>query len=271
MNYNDRDVFDVQIPQQPSGESYAIPSYAYYQAPEEASESYTTNVQEESYITTQPIYPVPFMSNPPPVAPPPPPMLLPPQPLPSIFPPVEPPFGPVVTIFLEDNSRHQKRNRRIAGAGVAALSVVATGGLVILPLAAGLAVNKVVKYAKEKCIYAYANTYVYEIRSALARGLGVLPELLQLKRKGVMLEDCFHIAQYFAHPGKNRIHLTMHVKEHPVAGSVCTYPGQYVYPPPQFVDCSSYKFASSAVCYSRLLSLGANHTHCSMNDCGVLH
>ena len=154
---------------------------------------------------------------------------------------------------------------------MAALSVVATGGLVILPLAAGLAVNKVVKYAKEKCIYAYANTYVYEIRSALARGLGVPPELLQLKRKGVMLEDCFHIAQYFAHPGKNRIHLTMHVKEHPVAGSVCTYPGQYVYPPPQFVDCSSYKFASSVVCYNCLLSLGANHTLCSVNDCGVLH
>lgn len=243
MNCNDHDGFDAPVPQQYSEEKYAIPSYAYYQPAEETSDSYTTKVQEESFVTSQPIYSIPFLPNPPPIVP------TPPQCMPSVFPPIEPPFGPIVTIFIEDNSRHQKRNRRIAGVGVAALSVVASGGLVILPLAAGLAVNKAVKYAKEKCIYAYANTYVYEIRSALARGLGVPPELLQLKRKGVILEDCFHIAQYFARPGKNRIHLAMHVKEHPVAGSVCVYPGQFPYPPPQYVDCSSYQFVSLTVCY----------------------
>ena len=251
MSYHRDDALNVNIPQpQSSGENYAIPAYAYYNMPEESSASYTTNVEEESYVSSQPIYPVPFLPNPPayPMPPPPPAPVLQLPPPPSVFPPIEQPFGPMISIYLEDNSRHQKRNRRIAGVGVAALSVVATGGLVILPLAAGLAVNKAVKYAKEKCIYAYANTYVYEIRAALAQGLGVPPELLQLKRKGVMLEDVFHISQYFAHPGKNRIHLTMHVKEHPVAGSICTYPGQYIYPPPQYVDCSSYQFVPFPVC-----------------------
>lgn len=164
------------------------------------------------------------------------------QPVPIIFPPIEQPRGPLISVFLEDNSHHQKRNRRLGGAGVTAVACAATGGLVLLPVLAGVAINKIVKKTKEKCIYAYSNTFIYEIRSALGRGLGIPPELLQLKRNGVMLEDCMQLAQYLAYPGKNRIHLTMHIKNAPVVGSVCSFEGQYTYPNPVFVDCSNYQF-----------------------------
>lgn len=162
----------------------------------------------------------------------------------SVFPPLLTPQGSPISVFLEDNSHHQKRNRRLGGAGVTAVACAATGGLILLPVIAGVAVNKLVKKSKEKCVYAYVNTYVYELRSALAHGLGVPPELLQLKRNGVMLDDCFQLSQYLQYPGKNRIHITMHIKDVPVVGSVCTYEGQYTYPDPLYVDCSNYKFVS---------------------------
>ena len=163
---------------------------------------------------------------------------------PAVFPPIEQPIGPLISVFLEDNSHHQKRNRRLGGVGVTAVACAATGGLVLLPVLAGVAINKIVKKSKEKCIYAYGNTFIFEIRSALGRGLGIPPELLQLKRNGVMLEDCMQLARYLEYPGKNRIHLTMHIKNTPVVGSVCSYEGQYTYPDPVFVDCSSYQFIS---------------------------
>lgn len=162
----------------------------------------------------------------------------------SVFPPLLTPQGSPISVFLEDNSHHQKRNRRLGGAGVTAVACAATGGLILLPVIAGVAVNKLVKKSKEKCVYAYANTYIYELRSALAHGLGVPPELLQLKRNGVMLDDCFQLSQYLQYPGKNRIHITMHIKDIPVVGSVCTYEGQYIYPDPLYVDCSNYQFVS---------------------------
>lgn len=160
----------------------------------------------------------------------------------SIFPMMEQPFGPIISVYVEDNSHHQKRNRRLVGAGVAAAACAATGGLIVIPALAGFALNKVVKSNKEKCVYAYANTFIYELRAALANGLGVPPELLQIKRKGVYFDDCARLSTYLEYPGKQRIHVAMHVKDHPVIGSVCQYEGQYSYPPVQFVDCSSYQF-----------------------------
>lgn len=131
---------------------------------------------------------------------------------------------------------------------MAAAACAVTGGLIVLPALAGFAINKVVKKNREKCVYAYGNSYVFELRAALARGLGVPPELLQLKRKGVMLEDCSYLGTYLEYAGKQRIHIAMHVKDHPVAGSVCQFQGQYEYPPVQYIDCSSYQFVVFRVC-----------------------
>ena len=160
----------------------------------------------------------------------------------SVFPPIEQPVGPLISVYVEDNSHHQKRNRQLGGVGVTAAAVALTGGLILIPVIAGVAVNQIVKKSKEKCIFAYGNTYIYEIRAALANGFNVPPELLQLKRKGVMLEDTVKLQQYIAFPGKNRIHLTMHVKDAPVVGSVCSYVGQYTYPAVVYVDSSSFQF-----------------------------
>ena len=74
------------------------------------------------------------------------------------------------------------------------------------------------------------------------------PELLQLKRKGVMLDDCSYLGTYLEYAGKQRIHIAMHVKDHPVAGSVCQFQGQYEYPSVQYIDCSSYQFVVFRVC-----------------------
>ena len=167
---------------------------------------------------------------------------------PSVFPAIQPPQGPLISVFIEDNSHHQKRNRRVVGVGVAAAACAVPGGLIVLPALAGFAINKVVKKNREKCVYAYGNSYVFELRAALARGLGVPPELLQLKRKGVMLEDCSYLGTYLEYAGKQRIHIAMHVKDHPVAGSVCQFQGQYEYPPVQYIDCSSYQFVVFRVC-----------------------
>lgn len=218
MNYSNPNVVDVVVEEQentvysnmipPSSEEPAIPGY-----------------QQVNYYQSVPI-----------------PQYQPVLVVPSVFPPMEQPHGPLVSVYLEDNSHHQKRNRRLGGAGVAAVACAATGGLVLLPVLAGVAVNKLVKKTKEKCIYAYHNTFIYELRSALGRGLGVPPELLQLKRKGVMLDDCTQLSRYMEYPGKNRIHITMHIKDSPVVGSVCSYDGQYPYPDPQFIDCSNYQF-----------------------------
>lgn len=166
----------------------------------------------------------------------------------SVFPPIEQPRGPLISVYVEDNSHHQKRNRQLGGVGVTAAAVALTGGLVLIPVIAGVAVNQIVKKSKEKCIFAYGNTYIYEIRAALANGFNVPPELLQLKRKGVMLEDTVKLHQYIAFPGKNRIHITMHVKDAPVIGSVCSYVGQYTYPAVVYVDSSSFQFIQSCVC-----------------------
>ena len=160
----------------------------------------------------------------------------------TVFPPIESPMGPLISVYIEDNSHHQKRNRRIGGIGVTAAASVLTGGLIVLPVLAGVAVNKIAKSSSEKCIFAYRNTFIYELRAALARGFGVPPEYLQLKRKGVFLDDRMQLVHYLSFPGKQRIHLTTHIKDQPVVGSVCTYPRQYEYPPVQFVDCSSFKF-----------------------------
>ena len=177
----------------------------------------------------------------------------------SVFPPIEQPRGPLISVYVEDNSHHQKRNRQLGGVGVTAAAVALTGGLVLIPVIAGVAVNQIVKKSKEKCIFAYGNTYIYEIRAALANGFNVPPELLQLKRKGVMLEDTVKLHQYIAFPGKNRIHITMHVKDAPVVGSVCSYVGQYTYPAVVYVDSSSFQFIQSCVC-SKEKQLPWNHS-----------
>ena len=174
----------------------------------------------------------------------------------SVFPPIEQPRGPLISVYVEDNSHHQKRNRQLGGAGVTAAAVALTGGLVLIPVIAGVAVNQIVKKSKEKCIFAYGNTYIYEIRAALANGFNVPPELLQLKRRGVMLEDTVKLSQYVAFPGKNRIHITMHVKDAPVVGSVCSYVGQYTYPAVVYVDSSSFQFIQSRVCWKEKLCHG---------------
>ena len=246
---------------------------------EESSFISTQSMQVPPVEVIQPpsvVVPPPVLVPPPQVAPPPPPpqvmpppipvVLSPPQPMPpprmlppqkstttftivsSVFPPIEEPIGPLISVYVEDNSHHQKRNRQLGGVGVTAAGVVLTGGLVILPVLAGVAVNQIVKKTKEKCVYAYGNTYIYELRAALANGLGVPPELLQLKRKGVMMEDTVKLEHYLSYPGKARIHITMHVKDSPVVGSVCSIVGQYTYPTALYVDCSSYQFIKWIVC-----------------------
>ena len=224
-----------------------IPIYADYQS-SSTSVSGTnvyTDVQESTFYSTVRTQPIPPVVPTPPL----------PQPTSypvlqnvaasatySIFPMMEQPFGPIISVYVEDNSHHQKRNRRLVGAGVAAAACAATGGLIVIPALAGFALNKVVKSNREKCVYAYANTFIYELRAALANGLGVPPELLQIKRKGVYFDDCARLSTYLEYPGKQRIHVAIHVKDRPVVGSVCQYEGQYAYPPVQYVDCSSYQF-----------------------------
>ena len=231
MDYNSQNPIQVIIPEKSASTEATyntIPTYASYQPP--VTNVYT-DVQESTYISSPP-QPVPMIPLPA---------------VPLVFPLMEAPSGPMISVYVEDNSHHQKRNRRIVGVGVAAAACAATGGLVLIPALAGLAVNKVVKKKREKCVYAYGNTYIYELRAALARGLGVPPELLQLKRKGVFLDDLSRVCNYLEFAGKQRIHIAMHVKDRPVPGSVCQYEGQYEYPPVQFVDCSSYQFVLSAV------------------------
>ena len=173
MDYNSQKPIQVIIPEKSASTEATyntIPTYASYQPP--VTNVYT-DVQESTYISSPP-QPVPMIPLPA---------------VPLVFPLMEAPSGPMISVYVEDNSHHQKRNRRIVGVGVAAAACAATGGLVLIPALAGLAVNKVVKKKREKCVYAYGNTYIYELRAALARGLGVPPELLQLKRKGVFLDD----------------------------------------------------------------------------------
>lgn len=231
MNSKNPDFIDVTIEEQQNtsySTVYPPPYSSTY-----SSFQYSNSIPQPIY--NQPVYPqcsYPIQSN-------------------SVFPMMELPQGPLISIYLEDNSHHQKRNRRLGGIGVTAAACAITGGLVLLPVLAGVGVNKVIKKSKEKCVYAYGNTFIYELRSALAHGLGIPPELLQLKRKGVMLDDCIHLSNYLAYPGKNRIHITMHIKDKPVIGSVCSYEGQYVYPEPRYVDCSSYQFIS----YDSLLNI----------------
>ena len=126
-----------------------------------------------------------------------------------------------------------KDRNTLIGVGVGAAAMLVTGGLA-LPIIAGTVMYNVLKkdgYAKYS---AYKNTYVYELRAAIAKDLNVRPEFLLMSRKGVSFDDNEMLQRYMARP--NRVTIQVAVLNVPAVGSNYHLANGMPYPPVQSVS-----------------------------------
>ena len=151
----------------------------------------------------------------------------------SPFPLYQAPKGNPVEVRVEVKDEKVKDRNTLIGVGVGAAAMLVTGGLA-LPLIAGTVIYNVLKkegYAKYS---AYKNTYVYELRAAIAKDLNVRPEFLLLSRKGVSFDDNEMLQRYMAKP--NHITIQVTVLNVPAVGSNYHLANGIPYPPVQSVN-----------------------------------
>ena len=151
----------------------------------------------------------------------------------SPFPLYQAPKGDPVEVRVEVKDDKVKDRNTLIGVGVGAAAMLVTGGLA-LPIIAGTVIYNVLKkdgYAKYS---AYKNTYVYELRAAIAKDLNVRPEFLLMSRKGVSFDDNEMLQRYMARP--NRVTIQVAVLNVPAVGSNYHLANGMPYPPVQSVS-----------------------------------
>ena len=151
----------------------------------------------------------------------------------SPFPLYQAPKGDPVEVRVEVKDDKVKDRNTLIGVGVGAAAMLVTGGLA-LPIIAGTVMYNVLKkdgYAKYS---AYKNTYVYELRAAIAKDLNVRPEFLLMSRKGVSFDDNEMLQRYMARP--NRVTIQVAVLNVPAVGSNYHLANGMPYPPVQSVS-----------------------------------
>lgn len=151
----------------------------------------------------------------------------------SPYPLPQQPKGDTLTVLVEYNKHENKEKSAMIGVGVGAAAMLFTGGLA-LPLIAGAITYNAIKDNNKARYAAYPNSYVYELRSAVAADLDVKPELVLLQRKGVIFDDNEQLQKYIKNKKKFTVEIS--ILETPVAGSNYYAPNGSIYPAPVTVS-----------------------------------
>ena len=151
----------------------------------------------------------------------------------SPYPLPQQPKGDTITVLVEYNKQENKEKSALIGVGVGAAALLFTGGLA-LPLIAGAITYNAIKDNNKARYAAYLNSYVYELRSAIAADLEVKPELILLQRKGVIFDDNEQLQKYIKNKKKFTVEVTL--SDTPVAGSNYYVPNGSIYPTPVTVS-----------------------------------
>ena len=150
----------------------------------------------------------------------------------SPFPLYQAPKGNPVEVKVEMKKEDVKQRNTAIGLGVGAGAMVLTGGLA-LPVVAGVVAYNLLKNDSCAKYRAYLNTYVYELRAAIARDLNVRPEFVLLNRNNVSLDDNEMIQKYMS--ALDGVKFTASILNVPVVGSNYHLANGGMYPPVQSV------------------------------------
>ena len=151
----------------------------------------------------------------------------------SPYPLPQQPKGDPIKVLVEYNKQENKEKSALIGVGVGAAALLFTGGLA-LPIIAGAITYSAIKDNNKARYAAYLNSYVYELRSAIAADLEIKPELILLQRKGVIFDDNEQLQKYIKNKKKFTVEVT--ISDTPVAGSNYYVPNGSVYPTPVTVS-----------------------------------
>lgn len=162
----------------------------------------------------------------------------------SPFPLYQAPKGNPVEVKVEVKNEATKQRNTMIGLGVGAGAMLLTGGLA-LPVVAGVVAYNLLKDDGCARYSAYKNTYVYELRAAIARDLNIRPEFILLMRKKVAMDDNEIVQKYMSKPDKMKI--TVSILNVPAVGSNYHLTNGGVYPPVQSV-CLTKPFKKCSVC-----------------------
>ena len=155
-----------------------------------------------------------------------------PQEVVSPYPNAQKPKGESIRLFIDTDEQATKQKNALAGVGVGVAASILTGGLAI-PLIAGVAVYNMLKQDSQSVYMSYSNSFVWELRSAMAEEYDIKPELILLKRKDVIMDDNEQLKKYVKN--KHKVTIDMRVSQVPVAGSNYYFPNGSVYPKSQTV------------------------------------
>lgn len=152
----------------------------------------------------------------------------------SAYPMIQQPKGNPIMINLDTNNDDVKTQNALLGVGIGAVAAIATGGL-LLPVLAGVVGYNLIKKERQSKLRAFPNTFVWELRSAIADMLKVNPELVLLRRKDMIMDDN-EMLQKYVKGGKSKATVKISLQNTPVAGSNYYSPNGAVYPKAQYVS-----------------------------------
>ena len=151
----------------------------------------------------------------------------------SPYPMAQQPKGKPIKILVDYNQKKNKEKSALAGVGIGVAASIVTGGL-LLPVIAGAVAYNLIKDSSKKHFMAYPNSYVYELRAAIAADLNIKPELILLERKDMIMDDNEQLQKYIK-KDKEKATVNVSVQQTPVAGSNYYAPNGCVYPAPMTV------------------------------------
>ena len=148
----------------------------------------------------------------------------------SPYPMAQQPKGKPIKILVDYNKKQNKEKSTLAGVGIGIAASIVTGGI-LLPVVAGAVAYNLIKDSSKKPFIAYPNTYVYELRAAIAADLNIKPELVLLERKDMIMDDNEQLQKYIK-KDKEKATVNASIQQTPVAGSNYYAPNGCVYPAP---------------------------------------
>ena len=152
----------------------------------------------------------------------------------SAYPTIQQPKGSPIIINLDTNNEDVETQNALLGIGIGTVAAIASGGL-LLPVIAGVVGYNLIKKERQSKFSVYPNTYVWELRSAIAELLKVNPELVLMKRKDMIMDDNEMIKKYVK-GSKSKATVKISIQNTPVAGSNYYSPNGAVYPRAQCVS-----------------------------------
>lgn len=200
------------MPMQPNAQGYAVPNNVYTPSADAAPVSPSTGASVLKSPDAQYFAPTmnPAASSP--------------------YPMAQQPKGKPIKVLVDYNQKENKQKSTLAGVGIGVAASIVTGGL-LLPVIAGAVAYNLIKDSSKKQFVAYPNSYVYELRAAIAADLNIKPELILLERKDMIMDDNEQLQKYIK-KDKDKASVNVSIQQTPVAGSNYYAPNGCIYPAP---------------------------------------